>query len=508
MPASAASIAREVIVQLKAEASSAAVQARGDLDGENVHATATRGVSGAGGSLPYLDQIQRAFGHHDVTEVRAHVGGPAAEASASLGALAYASGDAVAFAQSPDLHLAAHEAAHVVQQRGGVRLAGGVGREGDEYERNADQVADAVVRGESAQPLLDAYAHRGSGGGSAVQLRREQSRANRLQRQLPVPESYEELEAAVERWIASQVASRSPADGHEPVPGERVPDEQRIHRERNLVRGNPSLRRVWELLEARRGQTVTIVAQLTWGEARVEQIDFSTPVGQLDFDDEVVHGEGPDLTEGVDPEDRGREAGRTFPNPDVGGRPPSPAQIALDTTGVVMEFVSVGMLAELTGMFGGMIMTMVDYATAITDAHRAEQAAQRRAGARLALEACGEHPCWSGSYNSPPIPAEISTDLLVQVTRQYRGRDWNMQLTTTPQLPERVDVEELRVGVREVAVALTSTFLHWQRAQAEQLRGLDEVRIRRLRAQIMHRLASTGLAELRSRDPSVHSGAQ
>jgi hypothetical protein len=86
-----------------------------------------------------------------------------------MGARAYASGDAVAFASSPDLHLAAHEAAHVVQQRGGVRLAGGVGREGDEYERHADAVADRVVRGESAEPLLDAMAHRGASGGPAVQ---------------------------------------------------------------------------------------------------------------------------------------------------------------------------------------------------------------------------------------------------------------------------------------------------------------------------------------------------
>jgi hypothetical protein len=35
----------------------------------------------------------------------------------------------------------------VVQQRGGVQLRGGVGQPGDEYERHADEVADAVVAG-------------------------------------------------------------------------------------------------------------------------------------------------------------------------------------------------------------------------------------------------------------------------------------------------------------------------------------------------------------------------
>ncbi len=140
----------------------------GDSD-EEVRATAARGLAGGGGALPYRDVIQAAFGHHDISAVRAHVGGPAAEAAQAIGATGYASGDAVAFAAAPDLRLAAHEAAHVVQQRGGVRLSGGVGRAGDTYEQHADAVADLVVRGESAQALLDTMAHRGARGGSAVQ---------------------------------------------------------------------------------------------------------------------------------------------------------------------------------------------------------------------------------------------------------------------------------------------------------------------------------------------------
>jgi hypothetical protein len=82
-----------------------------------------------------------------------------------MGAEAYATGDHVAFAGAPSLHTAAHEAAHVVQQRGGVQLKGGVGETGDAYEQHADQVADAVVAGRSAEDLLDAVGGRGTGGG-------------------------------------------------------------------------------------------------------------------------------------------------------------------------------------------------------------------------------------------------------------------------------------------------------------------------------------------------------
>ena len=132
---------------------------------ERIHELAAHGTSGAGGALPHLDAIQRSFGRHDVRGISAHVGGAATEAAAGMGARAYATGDAVAFADAPDLHLAAHEAAHVVQQRGGVQLSGGVGAAGDAYEQHADAVADQVVRGESAEDLLDEY----EGGSPSVQ---------------------------------------------------------------------------------------------------------------------------------------------------------------------------------------------------------------------------------------------------------------------------------------------------------------------------------------------------
>jgi hypothetical protein len=145
------------------------VQARGDMDAQDpaaVHRAAAAGVSGSGGAMPHLDRIQESFGGaHDVSQVRAHVGGEATAASRQMGAQAYATGNHVAFAGQPDLHTAAHEAAHVVQQRRGVQLAGGVGAAGDAYERHADAVADRVVQGKSATDLLDTMAGSSRTGG-------------------------------------------------------------------------------------------------------------------------------------------------------------------------------------------------------------------------------------------------------------------------------------------------------------------------------------------------------
>jgi hypothetical protein len=124
----------------------------------DVHRAAAAGIDGAAAALPHLAPIQAAFGgDHDLSSVRAHVGGAAAEASEQIGARAYAMGGDVAFAEAPDLHTAAHEAAHVVQQRGGLALDGGIGIDGDPHERHADAVADRVVRGESASELLATY---------------------------------------------------------------------------------------------------------------------------------------------------------------------------------------------------------------------------------------------------------------------------------------------------------------------------------------------------------------
>jgi hypothetical protein len=124
--------------------------------------TARRGTIGSGGPLPHFADIQRSFGQHDVGHIRAYQGSRAAAAARAIGARAYTTGDRVAFAGTPDLHTAAHEAAHVVQQRAGVHLAGDVGEAGDFYERHADAVAAEVVQGRSAEKLLDQMAPAGS----------------------------------------------------------------------------------------------------------------------------------------------------------------------------------------------------------------------------------------------------------------------------------------------------------------------------------------------------------
>jgi hypothetical protein len=138
-------------------AEGAAVQHKGGGAGA-VHQAAAQALSGSGGALPFADQIQASFGKHDISNIQAHTDGTAATATKQMGADAFASGNRVAFAKSPDLHTAAHEAAHVVQQRGGVQLKDGVGKSGDRYEQNADAVADRVVQGRSAEDLLDPMA--------------------------------------------------------------------------------------------------------------------------------------------------------------------------------------------------------------------------------------------------------------------------------------------------------------------------------------------------------------
>ncbi|HKE14423.1 MAG TPA: DUF4157 domain-containing protein [Kofleriaceae bacterium] len=143
---------------------------------DRAHEVAEGGVAGSSGQLPHLDTIQQSFGDHDVSGVQAHTDARAGEAAGALDARAYATGNHVAFAGAPDLHTAAHEAAHVVQQRAGVQLKGGLGQSGDEYERNADAVADRVVSGRSAADLLPPAGQAGPGRGDATQTKSIQRR--------------------------------------------------------------------------------------------------------------------------------------------------------------------------------------------------------------------------------------------------------------------------------------------------------------------------------------------
>ncbi len=133
---------------------------------ESVHQAAAHGVSGSAEKLPHAATIQRSFGGYDISHVQAYTDRAASEGSRAMGADAYASGHRVAFDGAPDLHTAAHEVAHVVQQKAGVSLSGGVGSSGDLYERHDDRVADAVVAGQDAAPALRELA---GGAGGATQ---------------------------------------------------------------------------------------------------------------------------------------------------------------------------------------------------------------------------------------------------------------------------------------------------------------------------------------------------
>ena len=113
------------------------------------------GTKGGGERLPYLARLEQAFGsRQDLASMRAHYGDDSAAACDTMGADAYATGSSIAFRSAPSLWLAAHEAAHVVQQRHGLRPAAALDAPDDGLERQADAVADRVAAGGSARELL------------------------------------------------------------------------------------------------------------------------------------------------------------------------------------------------------------------------------------------------------------------------------------------------------------------------------------------------------------------
>ena len=135
-----------------------------------IHAAAARGIATPWSVLPHASRIQHSFGRHDISSIQAHVGGTAAASATEIHADAYTTGNHVVLGRAADLFTVAHEAAHVVQQRAGVQLKGGVGAAGDQHERHADAVAARVTAGQSAEGLLDQYAGHGAGD-SQVQCR-------------------------------------------------------------------------------------------------------------------------------------------------------------------------------------------------------------------------------------------------------------------------------------------------------------------------------------------------
>lgn len=150
------------VVQLKANRS---------VDPALIQGAAKQGTQGSPSPFPHFDAIQQSFGGYDLSQVSAFSNAPAKKTAETLGAEAYTMGNNVVFNGQPSLHTAAHEAAHVIQQRTG-NAPRGVGQSGDNHEAHADAVADRVVRGESAEPMLSSLGPaRGAADGASVQFK-------------------------------------------------------------------------------------------------------------------------------------------------------------------------------------------------------------------------------------------------------------------------------------------------------------------------------------------------
>jgi outer membrane protein OmpA-like peptidoglycan-associated protein len=110
-----------------------------------------------------LDASSRAFFEprfgRDLSAVRIHDDAPAAASARAVDALAYTFGNDIVLRSAPtsshaDRRLLAHELAHTIQQENGpahTQMAPeGVGGQDDPAETEADQTADAVMRGKNA----------------------------------------------------------------------------------------------------------------------------------------------------------------------------------------------------------------------------------------------------------------------------------------------------------------------------------------------------------------------
>lgn len=151
------SVQRKIVQRRASEAAPA--------DAASVTSTAVAGLSGGGGDVPHRAALESGFGV-DLSDVRAHTGAPAAQASRAIGAEAYTYGSDIGFASSsPPKDLVAHEVAHVIQQKSGAGPAGGVGTAGDSFEVEADKAA-SVVAGGGRSDLADRYGAASHGGGA------------------------------------------------------------------------------------------------------------------------------------------------------------------------------------------------------------------------------------------------------------------------------------------------------------------------------------------------------
>ena len=157
-PANAEPLA-ELLSQLQQSHGNAYVQRFASESGADKSSEAK---AAAGSKAKPLDpavrsRMESAFGE-SFGDVRVHAGKGAGDAAGELDARALTRGRDIYFREgeyNPSTRegqeLLAHELTHVVQQRGGPSARGAsVGAAGDTFEREADEVAASVVRGERA----------------------------------------------------------------------------------------------------------------------------------------------------------------------------------------------------------------------------------------------------------------------------------------------------------------------------------------------------------------------
>ncbi len=153
--------------------------------------------------IPFRDEIERSFGGgHSLGDVQALSGPGIASTASDLGAIAFTQGNVMGFAQEPTLHDAAHEAAHVFQQRAGLPLFEGFA----DHEAHADAVADRVVAGQSAGDLLPS----GGTASTAVQCKKESG--NGAAPTAPQPTPSDGLHAADPKVVAALEARMKQAN--------------------------------------------------------------------------------------------------------------------------------------------------------------------------------------------------------------------------------------------------------------------------------------------------------
>jgi len=125
------------------------------LNDSEVRAIAKEGMSGPSAAMPHQARLQPLFGGHRLADLRIHSDVRAVRAADRLQAEAFSYGGEVALRPTATLRDTAHEAAHAVLERRGIRPAGALSRKDSPHEKFADLVGDTAASGRSVAGLLD-----------------------------------------------------------------------------------------------------------------------------------------------------------------------------------------------------------------------------------------------------------------------------------------------------------------------------------------------------------------